>query len=141
MITDFIKQFTTEEVIDIEHVIKIDRRFYLADPKDDILIQKSDPTYTGTYLGEEVKKKFKPSFILLDLIGKHTDKKVRVNDKAAWLFICGRDILDSKANFPDRTIVLVTSENDEVLGYGIFWEGKISVKNILDRGDFLRKER
>ena len=141
MLTDFIKQFTKEDIIDLEQVKNINDRFYLITPAQHQFMSNHDVTYAGTFLGEIYKKRFKPSFILLDLIGKHTDKKIQVNDKAAWLYVCGRDILDYDADFPDRTIVLVTTEKDEVLGYGMFWTGSVSVKNLLDRGDFLRKER
>jgi len=141
MLTNFIKQFTDEEIIDMESVHQVEKRFYLTTHAQAKYLDNPDVTFAGIFLGEIYKKKFKPSFILLDLINKHTDKKVQVNDKAAWLYVCGRDILDYDADFPDRTIVLVTTEQDEVLGYGMFWDGPVSVKNLLDRGDFLRKER
>ena len=76
-----------------------------------------------------------------------------VNKKTAWLFICGRDILQQgileKNNLKKGDYTLVMNEYNECLGFGKIMHNlrgvpdstKIAVKNILDIGDFLRREK
>jgi ribosome biogenesis protein Nip4 len=70
-----------------------------------------------------------------------------VDDKAEWLFLCGRDVFGKsvvKANV-NSGIALVVNSKKEVLGYGKITgelknKERVFVKNILDRGDYLRRE-
>ncbi len=77
-----------------------------------------------------------------------------VDKKTAWLFICGRDVfkqgilkLMGTKRKGDYTLVL--NEHKECLGFGKILHdihkereaNKVVVKNILDIGDFLRRER
>ena len=62
--------------------------------------------------------------------------------------MCGRDIFDESivSEIPKELIgkhVLVQNENDENLGLGIVKVGgsRITIKNVIDRGDFLRREK
>jgi ribosome biogenesis protein Nip4 len=106
----------------------------------------------GAYLGKVKNGKFFPSFNLLSILAKGEANKIIVEKNGAWLFICGRDIfrkaiaavhgLHKKGNH-----VLVLNEFGECLGFGRVvrsWEGisknEVVVKNILDVGDFLRRE-
>ncbi|MEJ2126739.1 MAG: hypothetical protein P8X84_04415 [Candidatus Bathyarchaeota archaeon] len=87
------------------------------------------------------------------MIAKTDATKVILGKKAAWLFICGRDIfkrgLLKQSNLKKDDYVLIMNENEECLGFGrvmINVRGeidmdKIAVKNILDVGDFLRREK
>jgi ribosome biogenesis protein Nip4 len=141
MIEDFIKKFTDQK---IGEITEIRNQFFLAGSE---LLElknriKNEPFAVGTFLGEMRENKFKPSIALLDNLSKLSDRKVFVNDKAEWLFLCGRDvfrqgIVKSSIN---EGLVLVQNEKDENLGYGEFSIGKVAVKNLLDRGDFLRRE-
>jgi ribosome biogenesis protein Nip4 len=77
--------------------------------------------------------------------------KVVVDGKTAWHFICGRDIfreglikvIGSKRK-GDATLVL--NKFGECLGFGRIMsdlagsDGKVAVRNVLDVGDFLRRE-
>jgi len=57
------------------------------------------------------------------------------------MFLCGRDAFADnivKANV-NSGLVLVQNEKDENLGLGILNEK--GIRNILDRGDFLRREK
>ena len=77
--------------------------------------------------------------------------KVVVDGEAAWLFICARDVfgtgilkvMGSRRN-GDATLVL--NEFGECLGFGKITGDlggpgeKVAVKNVLDIGDFLRRE-
>ncbi len=92
-------------------------------------------------LGLQKRNAFKPSVILLDKIAPHTEKKAVVNEKAAWMFICGNNILKEGivSNQQEAGYVLILNEREEVLGYGKITGAGIT--NELDRGDFLRRER
>ena len=77
--------------------------------------------------------------------------KVVLNKKASWLFICGRDVFQQgiiKAIGSQRKgdCTLVLNEFGECLGFGVLTaslkeqSGKIAIRNVLDVGDFLRRE-
>ncbi len=106
------------------------------------------PTYAGTYIGSEgngSRGVFTPSFVLLELLAAHSSKKVFIDDKSAWLFLCDRDIFESGIVKKEKgltigDLVLVQNERDENLGYGLLQPGQVRIKNLRDRGDFLRRE-
>jgi ribosome biogenesis protein Nip4 len=147
-ITEFVKGFSDEE---IKNVTRIGDRYYqirqdLLDYRDRIA---ENPFSAGVFLGEQ-KKDFKPSLALLEMLAKNSEKKIVVNEKTEWLFLCGRDVFESGilANGliprqPSGSLVLVQNKNDENLGLGRFEtkDNKIMIKNLLDRGSFLRRER
>ncbi|MDD9954172.1 MAG: hypothetical protein OXR66_07615 [Candidatus Woesearchaeota archaeon] len=129
----------------LEHVVQIGKR-YFYDPaglhRDDW-----DIFSVGMYLGEE-KKTFKPSSALITLLA--TEKKVVLNEKATWLFLCGRDVFMGgvvAGEFPKNELVFVVDERENVLGYGkiakAFSKKKshIYIQNLLDKGEYLRRER
>lgn len=102
------------------------------------------PFCAGVPLGEVSAKGFQPSLALLDLC-KSSPNHIVIADEAEWLFTCGRDVfLDnivSKGELKDSFLVL--NARGDVLGLGRF-DGsgkKRIVKNLFDRGDFLRREK
>jgi len=105
--------------------------------------------YAGLYLGKSKGKKFFPSINLLNLIKDRTKNKIWIDKKTEWLFVCGRDIFASGIRRTSLTtgspIALVLNQNNEVLGFGKMGEDLkekgVVVKNILDIGDFLRREK
>ncbi len=139
-IDEFTKKFTSEKISD---TVKIGRNFFqvsdeLLDMKNKIKVQ---PFAIGTYLGSG--KPFHPSIAMLDWMDKRTEKYVVIDKKSAWLFLCGRDVFSNsivKQN-SDKGQVLVKNEFGEVLGLGEFTGKRVAIKNLLDRGDFLRRER
>ena len=148
MIHEFIRQFTDYKFTGI---VKHNNNFFLADKCLEKLRSKisHEPFSIGLFLGTlKPKKRFVPSPALIDLIAKHSDKKVFVNDKAEWLFICKKDIFGKsvlKANSKSG-FVLVQNMADENLGYGkitapLHLKNKVVIKNILDKGEYLRIER
>jgi ribosome biogenesis protein Nip4 len=108
--------------------------------------------YAGTYLGKVKNGKFFPSFNLLAMLAEGEANKVVVEKKAAWLFICGRDIfrkgivaMHGSQRKGDH--VLVLNELGECLGFGRIVrsldgaaKGEVAVRNVSDVGDFLRRE-
>jgi ribosome biogenesis protein Nip4 len=100
-----------------------------------------DPYSVGIYLGEG-KDDFSPSPALVDMIAKRSSCKVYVNDKAEWLFLCGRDVFRKsveKGKLIDGKFVLVQNSMDENLGFGKV-QGDV-IENYLDKGAYLRMER
>ena len=97
----------------------------------------------GLFLGED-KKGFKPSLALLEMIAKDSKRKAFLNEKGAWMFICGRDVFGEsiEKSSVEEGLVLVQNDKDENLGYGKIWKkkGELFIKNILDKGDYLRRE-
>ena len=126
------------------------RRFLLNDAL--LKVAREDFYYAGTYLGKVKNGKFFPSFNLLAMLAKGEANKIVVEKKAAWLFICGRDIfrkgiLSVRGSRKRGDHVLVLNEFGDCLGFGRIVRGldegvknEVAVKNISDVGDFLRRE-
>jgi ribosome biogenesis protein Nip4 len=144
---EFFRYFTNEEIKD---TMQIKNSFFLADKGlMDIKSRISqEPFSIGLFLGEVKNNNFIPGANLLDMISKKTDKKIFVNRKTGWLFLCGRDVFGRGIVKADvkKGLVLVQNENDENLGYGeitadLSVQDKVVVKNLFDRGNFLRREK
>ncbi|MEJ2243861.1 MAG: hypothetical protein P8X87_04910 [Candidatus Bathyarchaeota archaeon] len=148
----FVKQFNVEIPLEEKQIVRKRNRYYLLSDK----LNHNAPKgffYAGDYLGAVKGTGFFPGFALLRMIAKTDATKVILGKKAAWLFICGRDIfkrgLLKQSNLKKDDYVLIMNENEECLGFGrvmINVRGeidmdKIAVKNILDVGDFLRREK
>jgi len=129
-----------------------DSKYYLiSNPINSILIKTKKPFTVGTYLGKARGKQFFPSVNLLNMIRAEARNKIWVDDKAAWLFVCGRDLFSegiktSTSCVYKGIITLVLNKNDEVLGFGkavkkITDKDVVVIQNIFDIGDFLRRER
>ncbi|GIU69282.1 MAG: hypothetical protein KatS3mg002_0518 [Candidatus Woesearchaeota archaeon] len=133
------------------NIIRIGKNYYYADEK---LIElrsqvKKDVFSVGIYLGSESGKDFYPSPAFIDILSKldGSDKrKIFVDKKISGLFLYGRNILiDSISKNPyniNSGYVFVQNEEDENLGYGVFQKQgmQIVIKNLLDKGVYLRKE-
>ncbi|MEM2130329.1 MAG: hypothetical protein QXZ70_07005 [Candidatus Bathyarchaeia archaeon] len=109
--------------------------------------------YAGTYLGKIKRGRFFPSFSFLAMLVEGKSNKVVVDDKSAWLFVCGRDVfrrgvlrVNSMLRKGDYTLVI--NGYGECLGFGRILSGlngavnsdEVVVKNVSDVGDFLRRE-
>lgn len=149
---NFIQKFTNKKI----NFVKIDGDFYLSNPEFQKLNVPDDltPQFIGLFLGSyDEEGVFEPSCALLDWIAKSSKLKIFVDSKAEWLFLCERDIFGQgivKSNIDDNKfrnkMVLVQNEHDENLGIGRVIDSfskkqTAVVKNILDKGIFLRKER
>ncbi len=151
-INNFVSQFDTKIFFEEKNVILKGNRYYIVsrDKQKDL---PSNFFYTGTYLGTLKGQSFFPSFFLLDMVSKQKSNKLIVDSKTAWLFICGRDIfrrgIVKGTRLKKGEYTLVLNQMNECLGYGkilINLRGppdskQIAVKNILDIGDFLRREK
>lgn len=126
------------------------RYFLLNEPL--LKVARKDFYYAGTYLGKVKNGKFFPSFNLLVMLAKGEANKIFVEKKAAWLFICGRDvfrkgILSVRGSRRKGEHTLVLNEFGECLGFGRISgsldetaKTEVAVKNVSDVGDFLRRE-
>ena len=151
-IKDFVGQFRASINLDESLIVKKKNRYYLL---NDNLKQQihQDFFYIGVYLGKLRGASFFPSFLLLTMIAESKANKIVVDKKTAWLFICGRDIFKQgilKVNGSRKgDYTLILNEHNECLGFGKILrnireekhKNKVVVKNILDIGDFLRRER
>ena len=145
----FTSLFGTKITFNTEFTVEKNQRFYLLSP----LLKKVQGNfyYAGLYLGKVKNGVFFPSFNLLDLLLPVAANKVVVDRKTAWLFICGRDVFGSGVDKVmgskrkgDATLVL--NEFGECLGFGrltgdLGAAERVAVKNVLDVGDFLRREK
>jgi ribosome biogenesis protein Nip4 len=146
-IEKFCKNFTNKEIInsDVQEIIKQGKRYFLANKEQIALSKKINQDFfsIGVFLGE-TKREFKPTPALIDLIAKKTDQKININKKSEWLFVCKRDIFDDSIIRKNTSegLAIVQNERNETLGYGKFIrQGKRKlIKNLLDKGDYLRRE-
>jgi ribosome biogenesis protein Nip4 len=121
----FIAQFTNQKLFDEALVRRIGNDFFLVKPELSSVLQKIKlpALCAGLYLGRFQDKTSVPSLDLLNLIAKTDAKKVWLNEKGAWLFVCRRPALAQsivKADASPGELVLVLTGRDECIGYGIF---------------------
>jgi ribosome biogenesis protein Nip4 len=134
LLDGFTQQFTQEAVPNIQLGTTY---YYPSNPPT----TKARLAYTSVRLGVRKGEVFRPAAPLLDMILPFTDRKAVVNDKSAWLFLCGKNVLKEGivSLSHDEGLVLVLNERGEVLGYGRVQGAGIT--NRLDRGEYLRMER
>jgi ribosome biogenesis protein Nip4 len=150
-IDDFVSRFGTKIRFDETLVVKQQDRYFLLSENVKQLTSKGF-YYAGAYLGEAKDGEFFPSFNLLNIIAQKKANKINVERKAEWLFICGRDVFGqgiAKVAHSKKKgdYVLVLNSHGECLGFGKILHNLERkrrgpmVQNILDIGDFLRRER
>jgi len=153
IITDFASQFGIKLVFNDEMITQCEGRFFLLNNNIKPAV-KDNFFYAGTFLGKVRTHKFFPSFTLLSMLAKQEANRVIIDKKAAWLFICGRDIfqksiLQTYGKIHKNDHILILNEFKECLGFGkVLTELKPqtdknmpAIANVLDIGDFLRRER
>lgn len=142
----FLDLWNYKDLFDKNDVVKLAREFYLVNSDQKKLLDnfrgKFNVVWCGVYLGFE-KEFFVPSLWLLQELSKKINKKVWVNSKGEWLFICNRNVLSESIakieNVENNDLCLVINQHNECLGIGR--KEKTIIKNIFDIGDFLRRER
>ena len=143
MIEKFVSKFTNRKL----DYIRQDNRFFMASGKV-LNIAKSiklKPGLIGVFLGEVKAGKFYPSLALLDWLSGNSNEKVFVNNLGEIDFLYGKHLRKRHIVAIDGTVKpgflkLVQNEHDENLGYGKIADNG-GIRNKLDRGDFLRRER
>lgn len=130
---EWIKELGSFESKDI---VKWAKTYYLIPESQRVLIKRihEKPFSAGLVLGKE-ENVFKPTTALLERI--KTDKTITVDDKSAWLFVCGRDIFQNSLEVASKhPLAIVKNKRDEVLGLAKK-KGNL-YQNIFDRGKILR---
>jgi ribosome biogenesis protein Nip4 len=148
---DFANLFGANLALDANFVVEKKSRFYLLN-EGLKRFTGEDFLYAGIYLGEISVRGFIPSFMFLAMVAGTAQKKIYVDQKTEWLFICGRDIFRRGITHvtglnKKNDCVLIMNTFDECLGFGVLTapvdeEGEnVTVKNVFDVGDFLRREK
>jgi ribosome biogenesis protein Nip4 len=152
-IEDFAKLFGAKLSLDRALIVRKGDSFFLLSRNLERLAGKGeDWLFAGLYLGKIKGGNFLPSFPLLSMIAEQAKNEVVVNDKAAWLFVCDRDIfkeglVEVYGSNNRGAYTLVFNRHGECLGFGKIIrdlnkaKSGVVVKNVLDVGDFLRRER
>lgn len=149
-ITAFASQFKAKIALNADFVVKKENRYFLLNSNLKKFAQ-SDFYYAGAYLGKVKNGIFFPSFNLLAMLARVEADRIIVEEKTAWLFICGRDvfrmgIVTVHGSLRKGDYALVLNEFGECLGFGKITcrlddeKATVALKNILDVGDFLRRE-
>jgi ribosome biogenesis protein Nip4 len=150
-IRDFVDLFGAEIRLDEDLLVRRVGKFYLLNEELRKTVREGF-FYAGLLLGAKKNGEFKPSFELLRMIAEGRANKVVVDSRTEWLFICGRDIfkrgiVDMEGSKREGDYVVVLNETGDCLGFGKIVsnldnvKNKVFVKNMLDIGDFLRRER
>jgi len=148
---DFALKLNARLTLDPNLIVQTGGRYFLLNKNLKGIAPRSF-FYIGRYLGEVKNGKFFPSFILLAILAEGETNKVVVDEKASWLFICGRDIfcegiMSVQGSLRNGALTLILNEFGECLGFGRIVsdfcakDNKVVVENIADVGDFLRRER
>jgi ribosome biogenesis protein Nip4 len=153
-IEDFADGLGVRLRLDESLVVRRGNRYYLLNECIKRL-KLGDFFHAGVYLGKLRGKVFFPSFQLLAMVAEKDEaRRVLVDGKAEWLFVCGRDVFRrGVVSVVDLTkggaYTLVLNVRGECLGFGRIMrdiEGggdrdEVVIKNIADVGDFLRREK
>jgi len=152
-VTNFIAQFGIDVALNPELIVEKSGRYYLVNASLKSLVNQNFFS-AGLFLGKAKEGKFFPSFNLLSMLAKKDARRIIVEAKTAWLFICGRDIIAKSivrvfGSTKRNTNVLVLNEFGDCLGFGRIIgnlsskdrSDEIAVRNVSDIGDFLRRER
>ena len=151
VIQEFIAQFTQQEILYADYVYQLGKEWYLVVPE---LLRMGkalprQPVFVGQFLGRQTPAGFFPGVDVLRLLVKTDAPRIFVTDKSAWLFVCGKNVLQpsitkTQGKMIEGQLVLVML-NDECLGYGRVEKSLAGadgvVKRVFDIGDFLRRER
>ncbi len=142
-VDEFLKPFGIKKKTDAQI---INRSYFIV--KDKQLLSKH-PVYSGECIAHIRGPVLIPSIDFLQQISKEARKHVILNEKAEWLYICGRDVFakgivsNNNPEVGDRVVVL--NKHKECLGYGDMvaqlTDKRVVIKRLFDIGDLLRRER
>ncbi len=145
---DFFDDFGLDRPIldELGVIIKKSRYVFAAslELKNNMELFSTDFFSIGTPLGE-IKKDFIPTPEFIDFLSKHSARKVIVDDKSEWMFLCKKDIFKKglKKSFlkKNQGRVFVQNRLNENLGMAKFVrEGNVALKHLVDKGAYIRKE-
>ena len=149
-IADFAAMFQTKLPLEERLLRERNHRIFLLNKTLEEILPNNF-LHAGIYLGKIEDGIFVPSFSMLNMISAITANKVFIDKRTEWLFICGRDIfmegiMRIEGSTEKGTYVLVLNSRNECLGFGRTMlnlehaKKGLAVENLLDIGDFLRRE-
>ena len=149
-IIDFASKVKAKITFNLDLVVENGGRYFLLNKNLKAIAPRSF-FYAGRYLAKVENGKFFPSFNLLAILSETAANKVEVDEKAAWLFICGRDIfglgiVSVQGSHREGDFTLIVNEFGECLGFGRIIGNlnsrnkEVVLRNVSDVGDFLRRE-
>lgn len=134
---------------ELEHAHRIGHAYYQVPKQVSAIMNNISalPVHAGLRLATS-HKRLRPSPHVLQKLAAQDLPRAVVNDKSAWLYICGRDILTKgilTSDFAEKdTYILVMDQHGHCLGYGQVTRATDKrveeIKNIYDIGDYLRRE-
>ena len=145
---EYVTQWTNQE-LDYENIISIGRDFYLVTAEVKATIEQLDrpPHSAGIHIGT-FHRTFTPSLALINIIGKTTTKKIIVEDKQGWLFICGRDLFTKDLPITEtlrhEQQLIIQNEHGDILGLAQKKRdktGKSIFAPVIDLGDYIRRDK
>lgn len=118
-------------------------------------VRITDPYHAGLVIGQ-LKKQFMPSLAGADLFVRHATKNkyyIVVNERAENLVLYGRDVMGesivkASESLHENELIILLNKRFEAIAIGrtrfagklLFQKGKVTITNIADVGDYLRKE-
>jgi len=148
-IEQFCEKFGTRYNAPQDLVLRaIGRQLHLFTPAQATLIDAHQPVVGGgIFLGSVQKDDFTPSAQFIDIFLKDSENVVTLDEKTAWLYLCGRDVIEASGvqlMVPSHTHVIIKDKLGQILGYGVTANPKrargVVVQNIYDKGIMLRRE-
>jgi ribosome biogenesis protein Nip4 len=147
LLKEFLEGVGSRLALDEAELLRINnKRFTAGEELAGLMPNRLGLVYAGRFLGRD-KRVFIPSSILLEELSREPGtRKAHVDRRAAWLFVCGRDIFEENLVIEGELglgdLYLVVFEGG-CLGYGRIeeFEGRMILRNLFDVGDFLRRER
>lgn len=110
--------------------------------KKDIVGLKDENIFFSGEVIANIDKKIVPSLNLLKEIANFDVDVITLNDKASFLFICGRDILDqgvkTKIILKNSKFGIVKNDKNEIIG--VFQKKGKEYENLWNIGDYLKRE-
>lgn len=150
LLKEFIKELGSSPNMDFNLVWKKGKQFFLL-TKELKKIQdtiEDQAVSAGLFLGELVKTKFIPSPDLIILCAPTANNTIIIDEKSAWLFICGRDIfeesiIEKREQDKANKFHIVCNEKKEVIGIAKRKreKNKYTFLNEYDIGYLLRREQ
>ncbi len=131
------------------------KEVYAISKDAELFVGKLNEVAFGLKIGE-VGKRFRFTLEGAFFLARRKKKKVFVNEKGEMLFLYGRDIFresveDVTDDVRENDIVFVCNRRGDILGIGksrfdakrIFSveKGRVVVENLVDRGEYIRKNR
>ena len=119
-------------------------------------LHKINHVVAGIKVGEVGGRRFRFSLEGTFYLVRKNKKKVFVNERGEMLFLYGRDIfaesvVDITEDVKENDIVFVCNKRGDILGIGRtrfdaerikdVAKDRVVVENLVDRGEYLRKER